>query len=69
MSVQVHHPAPVVHRPAALAAAIAALLVGGAAAGIAWDASRPASPAPSLPAQHHPHVLRMVHGFVVAPRR
>lgn len=69
MSVQVHHPAPVVHHPAALAAAIAALLLGGAAAGIAWEASRPASPAPSSPAQHQPHVVRMVHGFLVTPHR
>jgi len=64
MSVQVHHPAPVAHHPAALAAAVAALLVGGVAAGIAWEASRPASPAP-VQAQHQPQVQRMVHGFAV----
>jgi hypothetical protein len=64
MSAQVHHPAPVAHHPAALAAAIAALLAGGVAAGIAWEASRPASP-PPVQAQHHPQVQRTVHGFAV----
>jgi hypothetical protein len=69
MSVQVHHPAPIAHHPAALFAAIAALLVGGAAAGIAWESSRPASTTPTVPVQQHPHVLRMVHGVVVTPQR
>jgi hypothetical protein len=69
MTVHVHHPAPLAHHPAALAAAIAALLVGGTAAGIAWEASRPTSPAPTAPAQHQPQVNRMVHGFVVSPQR
>lgn len=69
MSVHVHHPVPVAQHPAALAAAIAALLVGGAAAGIAWEASRPASSAPTAPVQHHPQVHRMVHGFAVTPHR
>jgi hypothetical protein len=69
MSVQVHHPGPVVHHPAALVAAIAALVAGAAAAGIAWEASQPAPAAPSVPAQHHPQVQRMVHGFVVTPQR
>lgn len=69
MSVQVHHPAPLVHHPTALAAAIAALLVGGAMAGIAWEASRPASPSPTSPAQLHPQVQRMVHGFLVTQPR
>lgn len=69
MSVQVHHPGPVVHHPAALAAALAALIAGGAAAGIAWEASQPASTGTSVPAQHHPQVQRMVHGFLVTPQR
>ena len=69
MSVQVHHPTPAAHHPAALLAAIAALLVGGAAAGIVWEASRPASPAPTFPVQHHPQVQRTVHGFLVTPPR
>jgi hypothetical protein len=66
MSVQVHHPAPVAHHRAAMLAAIAALMVGGALAGIAWEATRPQSPAPSVPAQHQPHVQRMMHGFLVS---
>jgi hypothetical protein len=69
MSLQVHHPGSVAHHPALLAAAIAALIAGGATAGIAWEASRPAAPAPAHPAMYHPQVHRMVHGFNVTLHR
>jgi hypothetical protein len=69
MSIRIHRPAPVAHHPAALAAALAALLTTGAAAGIAWQANEPVSRAPTHVVNYQPHATRMLHGFVESQAR
>jgi hypothetical protein len=68
MSVHVHHPNPAVHR-SAIAALLATLLVSGAAAGIAWQASGTTSPTPTHPIKYQGPTYRMLHGFTLAQPR
>ena len=69
MTIHIHHPAPLAHHTVAVAAATAALLVTGAAAGIAWHANAPASPTSTQVQKHAGPTQRMVHGFAVTQPR